>query len=82
MIYMEIFLSTLLYICGIIFLVVLIIVGIKLILLMNKTNKFLDEVERKLNELSRISLITNGVGKGFSYIKKIINKRKEVKNYE
>lgn len=77
---MEIFLSTLLYICGIIFLVLLIIVGIKLILLMNKTNKFLDEVERKLNELSRISLIS--VGKGFSYIKKIINKRKEVKNYE
>ena len=58
-------LPIILYILGSILLVVLIILGIKLIITMNKIEKVVDDVNIKVNKLNNLfNIIVFGKGKG------------------
>lgn len=90
---MEVFVSTilpmLLYIAGIVALIILIILGIKLIGILNKADRVLDNVEEKVNSLNNafeiIDRTTEGivgigntvVGAVNTVISRVLNKKEK-----
>ncbi len=82
------FLSVVLYLLGSILLVVLIILGIKLIITMNKVEKVVDNIDKKVNTLNgffgmidattdRLALLSDKIINGITLIiKKIFTRKK------
>lgn len=94
---LEAFFSTMLYMLGSILLIVLIILGIKLIITMNKIETVVDDINVKVDKLNglfniidyttdKLALVSDKMVDGVSYILKKIffkkNKKKEEKDYE
>lgn len=94
---LEAFFSTMLYMLGSILLIVLIILGIKLIITMNKIETVVDDINVKVDKLNglfniidyttdKLALVSDKMVDGVSYILKKVffkkNKKKEEKNYE
>ena len=50
--YVDVFLPMCLYTCGIILLIILIVLGIKLIGILDKVDKFVDNIDEKVNSLN------------------------------
>jgi len=87
----ESVLSIMLYLLGSILLIVLIILGIKLIITMNKIENVVDDINVKVKKLNglfniidyttdRLALISDKMADGFSFlIKKIFKSKKEDK---
>lgn len=65
---LNLILSVLLYIFGIILLIVLTILGIRLIRVVDKAEKLLDNVETKVNSLNSLFLVANRFSDGLSDI--------------
>lgn len=59
-------LQVLLYLAGILILVVFSIVGLKLVKLLDKTDKILDEVDEKVQSLDNIFEVVDKVGYGLN----------------
>ncbi len=87
------FLPVILYIFGIALLIVMIILGIKLIQTVNKTNRLLDDIEKKMNSFNQLFHIVDVVADRFAFVSdrivdilsgfvRKIFKRKEEKNDE
>ena len=93
MTFME-FLPMVVYLLLIALLVVLLVLGIRLISVVNKTDKLLEDVQKKVSSLDNIfniidftsAKLTTGVTSVIdtvvSFIKKIFNKRKDDEYYE
>ena len=94
---LEAFFSTMLYMLGSILLIVLIILGIKLIITMNKIETVVDDINVKVDKLNglfniidyttdKLALVSHKMVDGVSYILKKVffkkNKKKEEKDYE
>lgn len=94
---LEAFFSTMLYMLGSILLIVLIILGIKLIITMNKIETVVDDINVKVDKLNglfniidyttdKLALVSDKMVDGVSYILKKIffkkNKKKEEKDCE
>lgn len=94
---LEAFFSTMLYMLGSILLTVLIILGIKLIITMNKIETVVDDINVKVDKLNglfniidyttdKLALVSDKMVDGVSYILKKVffkkNKKKEEKDYE
>ena len=94
---LEAFFSTMLYMLGSILLIVLIILGIKLIITMNKIETVVDDINVKVDKLNglfniidyttdKLALVSDKMVDGVSYILKKVffkkNKKKEGKDYE
>ena len=94
---LEAFFSTMLYMLGSILLIVLIILGIKLIITMNKIETVVDDINVKVDKLNglfnisdyttdKLALVSDKMVDGVSYILKKVffkkNKKKEEKDYE
>lgn len=95
---LEAFFTTMLYMLGSILLIVLIILGIKLIITMNKIESVVDDINVKVDKLNglfniidyttdKLALVSDKMVDGVSYIiKKVFkgkkNKIKEEKDYE
>jgi len=68
MVELNLILSVLLYIFGIILLIVLTILGIRLIRVVDKMEKILDNVEAKVNSFNSFFLIADRFGESLSNI--------------
>lgn len=94
---LEAFFSTMLYMLGSILLIVLIILGIKLIITMNKIETVVDDINVKVDKLNglfniidyttdKLALVSDKMVDGVSYILKKVffkkNKKKEEKDCE
>ena len=94
---LEAFFSTMLYMLGSILLIVLIILGIKLIITMNKIETVVDDINVKVDKLNglfniidyttdKLALVSDKMVDGVSYILKKVffkkNKKKAEKDYE
>lgn len=94
---LEAFFSTMLYMLGSILLIVLIILGIKLIITMNKIETVVDDINVKVDKLNglfniidyttdKLALVSDKMVDGVSYILKKVffkkNKKKEENDYE
>ena len=94
---LEAFFSTMLYMLGSILLIVLIILGIKLIITMNKIETVVGDINVKVDKLNglfniidyttdKLALVSDKMVDGVSYILKKVffkkNKKKEEKDYE
>ena len=94
---LEALFSTMLYMLGSILLIVLIILGIKLIITMNKIETVVDDINVKVDKLNglfniidyttdKLALVSDKMVDGVSYILKKVffkkNKKKEEKDYE
>ena len=94
---LEAFFTTMLYILGSTLLIVLIILGIKLIITMNKIENVVDDINVKVDKLNglfniidyttdKLAIVSDKMVEGVSYvIKKMFfkkNKKKEEKDYE
>lgn len=90
--FVNLFLPMLLYICGIILLIVLIILGIKFIGILDKADKVIDNIEGKVNSLNTAFSIIDrttdsivGIGSTvMGVINNFLNRRKsdEEEEYE
>lgn len=94
---LEAFFTTMLYILGSTLLIVLIILGIKLIITMNKIENVVDDINVKVDKLNglfniidyttdKLAIVSDKMVEGVSYfLKKMFfkkNKKKEEKDYE
>lgn len=90
---LEAFFTTMLYMLGCILLIVLIILGIKLIVTMNKIENVVDDINVKVDKLNglfnvidyttdKLALLSDKMVDGVSYIIKKIFKSKKNKNKE
>lgn len=94
---LEAFFTTMLYILGSTLLIVLIILGIKLIITMNKIENFVDDINVKVDKLNglfniidyttdKLAIVSDKMVEGVSYVLKKMffkkNKNKEEKDYE
>lgn len=94
---LEAFFTTMLYILGSTLLIVLIILGIKLIITMNKIENVVDDINVKVDKLNglfniidyttdKLAIVSDKVVEGVSYVLKKMffkkNKKKEEKDYE
>ncbi len=82
------------YILLIILLIILIILGIKVILIVDKTNKLVDDIQGKVSSFDSIFKLVNITSEKFSsiivgvvecimnFVNKIINRRKDDKSNE
>ena len=93
---LEAFFTTMLYILGSTLLIVLIILGIKLIITMNKIENVVDDINVKVDKLNglfniidyttdKLAIVSDKMVEGVSYVLKKMffkkNKNKEEKNY-
>lgn len=94
---LEAFFTTVLYILGSTLLIVLIILGIKLIITMNKIENVVDDINVKVDKLNglfniidyttdKLAIVSDKMVEGVSYVLKKMffkkNKKKEEKDYE
>jgi uncharacterized protein YoxC len=94
---LEAFFTTMLYILGSTLLIVLIILGIKLIITMNKIENVVDDINVKVDKLNglfniidyttdKLAIVSDKMVEGVSYVLKKMffkkNKNKEEKDYE
>ena len=94
---LEAFFTTMLYILGSTLLIVLIILGIKLIITMNKIENVVDDINVKVDKLNglfniidyttdKLAIVIDKMVEGVSYVLKKMffkkNKNKEEKDYE
>lgn len=94
---LEAFFTTMLYILGSTLLIVLIILGIKLIITMNKIENVVDDINVKVDKLNglfniidyttdKLAIVSDKMVEGVSYVLKNMffkkNKNKEEKDYE
>ena len=94
---LEAFFTTMLYILGSTLLIVLIILGIKLIITMNKIENVVDDINVKVDRLNglfniidyttdKLAIVSDKMVEGVSYVLKKMffkkNKNKEEKDYE
>lgn len=94
---LEAFFTTMLYILGSTLLIVLIILGIKLIITMNKIENVVDDINVKVDKLNglfniidyttdKLAVVSDKMVEGVSYVLKKMffkkNKNKEEKDYE
>ena len=94
---LEAFFTTMLYILGSTLLIVLIILGIKLIITMNKIETVVDDINVKVDKLNglfniidyttdKLAIVSDKMVEGVSYVLKKMffkkNKNKEEKDYE
>ncbi|CCZ57299.1 unknown [Clostridium sp. CAG:762] len=94
---LEAFFTTMLYILGSTLLIVLIILGIKLIITMNKIENVVDDINVKVDKLNglfniidyttdKLAIVSDKMVEGVSYVLKKMffkkNKKKEEKDYE
>lgn len=94
---LEAFFTTMLYILGSTLLIVLIILGIKLIITMNKIENVVDDINVKVDKLNglfniidyttdKLAVVSDKMVEGVSYVLKKMffkkNKKKEEKDYE
>lgn len=94
---LEAFFTTMLYILGSTLLIVLIILGIKLIITMNKIENVVDDINVKVDKLNglfniidyttdKLAIVSDKMVEGVSYVLKKMffkkNKNKEEEDYE
>lgn len=94
---LEAFFTTMLYILGSTLLIVLIILGIKLIITMNKIENVVDDINVKVDKLNglfniidyttdKLAIVSDKMVEGVSYVLKKMffkkNKKKEEEDYE
>ena len=94
---LEAFFTTMLYILGSTLLIVLIILGIKLIITMNKIENVVDDINVKVDKLNglfniidyttdKLAIVSDKMVEGVSYVLKMMffkkNKNTEEKDYE
>ena len=94
---LEAFFTTMLYILGSTLLIVLIILGIKLIITMNKIENVVDDINVRVDKLNglfniidyttdKLAIVSDKMVEGVSYVLKKMffkkNKKKEEKDYE
>ena len=94
---LEAFFTTMLYILGSTLLIVLIILGIKLFITMNKIENVVDDINVKVDKLNglfniidyttdKLAIVSDKMVEGVSYVLKKMffkkNKNKEEKDYE
>lgn len=66
---MNMILSTLLYICGIVLLIVLIILAIKAIALIDNANLLIDEINQRIRKIDGVLSVFEKIENGFINIK-------------